>query len=273
GTSPVAISDTVDAFKDSTEISAIALSPSTASGYKDMYKNLKTSSNAYGYMGFTSMSSYDTDACASKHNSKIGCMAIILFKRNLTQNIGPACSNPPSATIIKCGSWRGPATPENTVNAGYTDNNSTITIAGSNRYVQDKTPSVPEYDGPSSLGNAAINAPMDCSNSYDTYMGFKIFPDGSFDPALCAAACTATSNYNIAHPPATGEPRTCRSFNAYILLKNGNVEGQYCSLFGMYTRAWDSSHATNSGQYHGSDSYTVQNSVGYKNSTGSSQKC
>jgi len=113
------------------------------------------------------------------------------------------------------------------------------------------------------LGNVAINAPLNC-NGADTYMGSRLWNDGYFDEARCAAACTAQSIYNAKHPPSSGQPKLCQFYNTYILLKNDVKQGQYCTL---YTQAWDVSRATNKGQYRGSDKFTIDSSFIATNAT------
>lgn len=115
------------------------------------------------------------------------------------------------------------------------------------------------YAEPTYLGNAAINAPLDC-NGHDTYMGVKIWTTGPFDPRLCAAACTATSDFDRTH----GFSQTCQFYNTYLLLKNGTAVGQYCA---MYNQTWSSSYATNVGQYRGYNHYTIAQSYSYSNSS------
>ncbi|KAI1748176.1 hypothetical protein F4782DRAFT_542971 [Xylaria castorea] len=119
------------------------------------------------------------------------------------------------------------------------------------------------YATPTSLGTAQLNAPLDCGG-FDTYLGSKIFTDGPFDPALCAAACTTQSEYNLAYPPATGLAQTCQFFNTYLLLKNGLPEGQVCS---MYSMSWDATYSSTSGQWRDGDHYSVAYSFTYTNST------
>jgi hypothetical protein len=101
------------------------------------------------------------------------------------------------------------------------------------------------------LGEASINAPRDCQNT-DTYMGYKLFENTPFDTALCAAACSAQTAYNVAHPPQTGAVRKCNYWNTYLLNKNGIAQGQFCA---MYTEKWAASYATNVGQWRGNDQY------------------
>ncbi|CAD0114511.1 unnamed protein product [Aureobasidium uvarum] len=121
------------------------------------------------------------------------------------------------------------------------------------------------YSASTNLNNVAINAPLNC-NGADTYMGSKMWndPANPFLENRCAAACTAQSAYNLAHPPSNGSPKLCQFYNTYLLLKNGVSQGQYCSL---YTQAWDSSKATNNGQWRGTDHYTISNSVVASNAT------
>lgn len=137
-------------------------------------------------------------------------------------------------------------------------------MAGSNGYVSKSIAPQPGYNGPTYLGNAAINAPLDCSGA-DSYIQPKVFTGGPFDAGLCAAACSAQSVYNLAHPPSDGsKPKTCQFFNTYMLLKNGVPEGQYCSL---YTMGWDARFAKNTGQYRGNDRYTIAYSYTFVNGT------
>lgn len=121
------------------------------------------------------------------------------------------------------------------------------------------------YTTPQFLNNASINAPLDC-NGASTYMGVRMFNSGPFDVNLCAAACTATSQADIANPPRDGRPpMLCNFFVTYLLLKNGVVLGQYCAL---YNETWSNSYATNFGQYDQSGNhYTIMDSYSSSNST------
>ena len=110
----------------------------------------------------------------------------------------------------------------------------------------------PTYGGPVELG-CAINAPSG-------YIGYEYFP-GPFDPAPCAAACQATTQYDETNlVNSNGNYDACNFFNVYVLSENGVPQGVYCA---MYTQPWDQSYATNCGQYRGSDYYSVSQSYGY----------
>lgn len=153
----------------------------------------------------------------------------------------------------------------NAKNTGQWRSSFQVVVAGSNGYVSTRFPTLTGYTGPSVYDTASINAPLDC-NGANTYMGYKSWNDGApFDANRCAAACTAQSNYNIAHPSPDGTPpMLCKFFNTYNLLKNGQVQSQVCS---MYSETWNATYAVNTGYYDKSDHYTIQNSVTYSNST------
>ncbi len=182
------------------------------------------------------------------------------FERDPTLDPGPNCPNPPSTTNIKCVFWGGPVSTTNANNFGQWRDNFEVVIAGSNGYTISSAPAIDGYGPPSSLGTNAINAPLDC-NGYNTYMGFKIFNSGTpFDPNLCAAACSAQTAYDVAHPSPGESPQICEFFNTYILYDNGVSQGQYCVL---YNETWSNNYATNSGYSSGSNQYTIDSSYTY----------
>ena len=93
-------------------------------------------------------------------------------------------------------------------------------------------------------------------------MGYKLFNDGQpFEPARCAAACEAETRWNVEH---LNSRMLCKYFNTYVLMKNGEPQGQYCS---MYTQKWEKNVAVNDGQWRGDDHYTIASSFSYSNTT------
>ncbi|KAI5271575.1 hypothetical protein E4T47_05074 [Aureobasidium subglaciale] len=126
------------------------------------------------------------------------------------------------------------------------------------------------------VDGAAINAPLNC-NKAETYMGVKLFNDGPFDTTLCAAACTAQTKYNLKHPPTSGQAKTCRFYNTYEMYKDSVYQGQYwyasssfdTVLITLYTQAWDTTYATNKGQWRGTAHYTIGRSFIASNATDS----
>jgi len=269
GAGPVPSPDTASAFLADAAISSIAVNAPTPSGYVSAFTNLQAENSAYGYMGYTLLSSYDTAACAAQCNTITGCQAInVAFERSPSVDPGTGCDNPASTTLIKCVFWGSPVDSANANNAGQWRDNFQVVIAGSNGYTAIDpvgTQTAPGYTHDANLGDASINAPLDC-NGQGSYMGYVSWNDGApFSIARCAAACTSQTGYNVAHPPSDGSaPLQCAFFNTYFLLKDGNVQAQVCS---MYTETWDQSFATNTGYYYGSDVYTIASSVTYTNAT------
>ncbi|KAI1077785.1 hypothetical protein F5B20DRAFT_592509 [Whalleya microplaca] len=265
GAGPVPSPDTDSAFVDFSGFSSIAANASVPSGYNMTFSNLHAGNNAYGYMGYTTFSSYDTGACASQCDTISGCLGFnIYFERDPSVEPGPGCENPPSTTVIKCVFWGGYVAAENAKNEGQYRADFHVVIAGSNGYMKTAIPTVLGFTG-QSLGNSAINAPLDC-NGRDTYMGAKIFSTSIFDPNLCAAACASQNEYNLAHPVTYGETLICNFFTTYLVAKNGDPQGQYCAL---YTQSWNSSYATNDGLWSGTDHYTIGYAFSYTNTTSS----
>lgn len=241
GAGPVPSPDTPTAFLTDDTLASTANNVRTPIGYHNTFRNLQGSCSTLGYLGYTALGSYDPEKCASRCIDITGCMGFnIFFERDPTVEPGDGCPNPASTNVIKCSFWGGDVSPSCATNTGQSREQFQVVIAGSNGYMTSSVPPVEGYTG-TFLGDASINAPLGC-NDQDTYMGFKIFTDGPFNPGLCAAACESQNEYNLAHPPASGDPMICRFFNTYMLAENGDPRGQVCA---MYSNTWDSSYAVN----------------------------
>ncbi|KAI5203461.1 hypothetical protein AUEXF2481DRAFT_25966 [Aureobasidium subglaciale EXF-2481] len=257
--------DTASAFVGDAYYSSIASAAPTPAGYVNTFTNLQASNNAYGYLGFQLLKTYDTQLCSQQCDKINGCLAFnVYFERD--PSVDPndsSCSSPSSVTQIKCVFFGGPVLVSNALNAVQWRNKFQVVIAGSNGYVNQTITPAFGYDEPIDLGDATINAPLDCSG-HDTFMQSKLFTSGPFDANLCASACSAQNVYNLAHPPTEGKIKTCQFFTTYLLYKNGIALGQTCSL---YTMAWNQTYNTNKGYYYGNDHYTVGYSYAFTNST------
>ncbi|KAG9516316.1 glycoside hydrolase, partial [Aureobasidium melanogenum] len=265
GSGPVPSPDTDTAFLSSTDLSAAANNAVTPNGYYNTFTNLQGSSNSYGYLGFTTLASYDVQACASKCDAIRGCSGInIYFERDPTLEPADACPNPASTTTIRCVYWGGYVAAANAKNKGQWRNKFHVVIAGSNGYMKSAVPTVQGFTGVS-VGDFSLNAPLDC-NGKDTYMGSKLLTNSYFDPSLCAAVCNSQNQFNLANPPATGKPQLCKFFSTYMMAQNGNPKGQYCAI---YSQSWDKSYATVDRTSSGSTTYTPGYSFIYSNSTSS----
>lgn len=262
--------DTADAFEANTDYSNAALTAPTPKGYVLAYANQTGSSEGvYGYMGYSVLDSYSTTTCSARCDAIVGCSSFnIYYERDPSVDPTASCSNPSSQTVIKCVYYGGPVTAASTTGVGQWRYDFHVVIAGSNGYVNNSIATPAGYQGAVALGNAGINAPNDCGG-HNTYMGVKIFTSGPFDAGLCAAACTAQSKYNIAHPPKNALPQTCQFFNTYVLYNGTQSVGQYCSL---YNETWPASYATNVGQWRGSNHFTIGYSYAFSNTTAGADK-
>ncbi|KAI6909135.1 hypothetical protein KC318_g4057 [Hortaea werneckii] len=241
--------DTAEAFLDNEEYDDAANSATIPAGYYQAYADKQGSSEGvYGYMGYSVLDTYDVAQCSERCNAIQGCMSInIYFERDPSVDPTATCTNPPSEEVIKCVYWGGPVTEASATNVGQYRRDFHVVIAGSNGYVNKSIATPDGYQPPVALGDAAINAPLDC-NKKDTYMGSK---------------------YNLAHPPKNGVAQTCQFFNTYILYKNSQSVGQYCSL---YSETWPATFATNRGQWRGNDHYTIGQSFAFSNNTANADK-
>jgi hypothetical protein len=137
------------------------------------------------------------------------------------------------------------------------------------------------YTSSVSLGNAAINAPLNCKGA-DTYIGRQTLECHYLERApLChgmhcpkriqpqAPACKWTTQdlSILQHVPFTQEWRDpgtvlVRANNATELPTKADSHDS-----SLYTQAWDVSKATKSGQKRGSDIYTISQSIIASNAT------
>ncbi|KAI5247013.1 hypothetical protein E4T42_06178 [Aureobasidium subglaciale] len=261
-------SDTASDFRANASFASIASAAPVPSGYVNTVLNGAGANSAYGYLGYFNLKSYDTNACAAKCSSTVGCMAFnVYLERDPSVDPGTGdtgCANPASVVYAKCAMWGGPLTTANAVNTGQMRNKFEVAVTASNSY-QNTSLAIPAGFKLNAVYNTnAINAPYD-AQGYNTYMGATIFSKGPFNIQLCADYCTAQTAYNAKNPANDGSPpKVCTFFNTYILYLNNasTPQGQYCSL---YTETWDSTYATNTGQNRGSDRYFVGYSYTFSN--------
>ncbi|KAI4766424.1 hypothetical protein E4T52_00888 [Aureobasidium sp. EXF-3400] len=262
--------DTASDFRANGSWASIASEAPVPSGYVNTVVNAAGANSGYGYLGYSNLNSYDTNACAAKCSKTIGCMAFnIYFERDPSVDPGTGnsgCANPSSVVYAKCALWGGPLNTANANNKGQMRNQFEVAVAGSNAY-QNNSLTIPAgYSLKAAYNNVAINAPYD-AQGFNTYMGATIFTKGPFNIQLCADYCSAQTKYNLANPASDGTPpKSCNFFNTYILYKNdaGSPQGQYCSI---YTEQWSDSYAVNSGQTRGSDRYFIGYSYTFSNSS------
>jgi hypothetical protein len=111
GAGPTVSPDTPEAFLAYDYFKAQAVAAPTPGGYYNAFTNLQASNNAYGYMGYTLLNEYSTQACAAKCDAISGCASFnIYFERDPTKNPDDAsCNNPSSTTNIKVNDINSPS--------------------------------------------------------------------------------------------------------------------------------------------------------------------
>lgn len=269
GAGPVPGDGSVTAYlKIDSELRQVARAATPPSGYEESFKDLTASSQQIGYLTYKNLDTYSPQDCADFCDSENYCYGFnIYYERDPKFEPKDGCANPEPITNIKCsiygygvaklaatndGQWRGPQ--------DASGESFHVVITGSNGYSKTgkDAPSIPDFKAPTSLP-ATINAPL--LNGYDTYNGMRLFNTNPFDPALCAAACKAQTEYDVNHKAADGSFKPCNFFTSYVLTKNDVPLGTYCAL---YTESWDSTYAVNTGYYYGDDVYKVKKAVSYE---------
>ena len=95
-------------------------------------------------------------------------------------------------------------------------------------------------------------------------MGYQYFPfsqSQGYTAQTCASYCIAQTTYNQAHAASDCSYVPCTFFDAYILSKNDQPQGLYCTI---YNASYGPSYATNTASYdQDNNKYTVSQSYGY----------
>jgi hypothetical protein len=281
----------VSAYQVSTnDLRKSARDAGTPAGYKKEFTDLTATTEEIGYLTYKNIEdgTYSVDQCAAFCDSEKFCLGFnIYFERDPSQNPATDCPDPDPITNVKCAIFGYPVAAASATNAGqYRQDFHVVSVGSNGKFFQQNcqliltcklgysktspickaAPAVANFNAPANLP-AAINAPyiQKDGKDYDTYNGMRLFNDGPFDPALCAAACEAQTAFDKQHlADANGEYKPCNFFTAYVLTKNGAPLGTYCAL---YTQFWDSSYATNTGYYYGDDTYSVVCAASYSATT------
>lgn len=224
-------------------------------GYQPAFESLQGSTQANGYLTYMTVATYDIPTCAAKCSSINSCVFFnIYYEKDPDSNSQPV-------DLLKCAFYSLPQTKATATNVGQYRGAFHVIITGSNGYNKVAAPSAPAGYTLTTLP-AAINAPLyDSANQY-TYLTYVNLD--SYDANACAAACSAQATQAASTSGSTSScsNRPCVFANMYILSKDGQPQTAVCSL---YTAPWNSTYATNTGQYAGSDYYETSNSVGLTN--------
>jgi len=80
GSGPASSPDTPAGFQANPAYGSAAKSAATPTGYVQTFSNLIGSTQAYGYLGFTSITSYNPSTCATQCSSINGCQSFNICK-------------------------------------------------------------------------------------------------------------------------------------------------------------------------------------------------
>lgn len=239
--------DDPEDFVNNIQYSTLAVSAYVPQGYELVFQNLQAATQQSGYLGFYTLNGYDTITCRQQCDATATCTAFNTYiERDPVVEPGDGCSNPNSTAVAKCALYGLPISAGTATNSGQYQDDFQVVIAGSNGYVKNSPP--PSYDaftGPVALPGA-IFVPNGTS-----YVGSQIF-SGPYDPSQCASASTTHNSDRQSATPANGTSDPVNFFVAYVVSKNNNPLGTYCTL---YSQTWNSSYATNMGQFDGEENY------------------
>jgi hypothetical protein len=104
GLGPVPFPDNPKNFLEFSDFRTAAENAVTPTRYQKTFTNANAANNANGYLGYTTLATYDVDTCSKKCDSIAGCQAFnIYFERDpkVEPGSGDYCNNPPSTTNIK----------------------------------------------------------------------------------------------------------------------------------------------------------------------------
>lgn len=137
GYGPVSRPDTAAAFAANPVYGRTAKRASTPEGFTEVFTNLNASSSDYGYLGYTTLESYDTASCAAQCQAITDCYSFNIcesdrivhnllradfldFERDpsVDPGSGSNCQDPASTTNIKCAFWGAPISSTTATNNG-----------------------------------------------------------------------------------------------------------------------------------------------------------
>jgi len=245
---PATSPDTAQAFANNQAYVQMGGSAATPQGYSLTFQNLHGATSQGGYLGYYTLTSYNTIQCQQYCDSATNCAAFnIYIERDPSVVPGPNCANPASTGNYKCSLWSQPISSSSATNTGQYQADFQVVITASNGYTKNPAPpTLANFTGPAALGGA-IQA-----SDPSTYISSSSF-NGAYDPSQCAATCQTFTASNPAKP--------CVFFNSYVVSDNNVPQGTSCAY---YSRAYPKSASTNYGQYAANgDYYSVSQSYAY----------
>lgn len=179
------------------------------------------------YLGYETLSSYDTETCAAFCDATDLCTGFNIFiERDPGWNPDQcSCADPPANYNYKCSIFAGGVDSSAATNVGQYQDDFEVVITASNGYVKSNSTGAGEPCLPSGCGQ-----PHSCWGKAhyhpETSLKEAFFP-GAFDIDLCIELAVVQSQINLA---ATVNA-TAAFLNAALVARDGEGWGTWCGLF------------------------------------------
>lgn len=258
--------DTTDAFLAYADFHSQAKGAETPSGYTQTFVDLNAAVTANTYLGLTTFTTFDVAQCGALCDSTQLCTGFnIYIERDPSVNPSDDCPIPGSITNYKCTLWGSGVNSASATNSGQMRNQFQVVITGSNGYEKAAVapPTQPGWQPPQQCGGGSK-----AHSHPSTSLGQAFFP-GPYNPAVCAGYATAQNSKNLSFGSSRMQmiykflnysPYKCKFFNSYMLEKNGQPMGTYCSLF---TQSYRSNQASYVPGKQGNDNWSCSRSFTY----------
>ncbi|KAI9641482.1 hypothetical protein NHQ30_010290 [Ciborinia camelliae] len=270
GYGPKVQPDTTDAFLAYPEFASESKNCVTPSGYEQTFVDLNAAVSANTYLGLTTFTSYDVAQCGKLCDNTNLCTGFNIYvERDPSVDPGDDCPNPASITNYKCTLWGSGVDKASATNQGQWRDQFQVVITGSNGYSKTVSPSQPGYsqsgwDTPKQCGDGGHKA----HSHPNTCLGQSFFP-GPYNPGVCATYAKAQNAKNLSlvswwmqmvYQFLNYAPYKCKFFNAYLLSKDGQPQGTYCSLF---AQSYSPSQATYSPGVQAGSTWSISQSFSF----------
>ncbi|PSR83562.1 hypothetical protein BD289DRAFT_279959 [Coniella lustricola] len=279
GSAPSPTADTVSAFLSNKAYQVLASQAATPPGYIPTFTDLDAAVSANTYLGYETLTSYDTASCAALCDATDLCTGFnIYIERDPGWNPDQcSCAEPASTYNFKCSIFAGGVYASSATNVGQYRDEYEVVITASNGYmlgnttyaasstttnsdVEDDSDGLSTRDSDSSspcLPDGA-SRPQSCwgktHNHPDTTIKEAFFP-GPFSIDTCISLATSQSELNLAADVNV----TAAFVNAALVVRDGVAWGTYC---GVFTQAYDGSECNWSPSSSSGHHWSVQDSWG-----------
>lgn len=210
------------------------------------------------YLGYKTLSSYDTATCAAYCDATDLCTGFNIFiERDPGWNPDQcACADPPATYNYKCSIFAGGVYSSAATNVGQYQDDFEVVITASNGYMKSNTTSTG--------GDTGLCLPSGCSQPHSCWGKAHYHPEtslkeaffaGAFNIDLCLELAVVQSQVNI----AASVSDKAAFVNAALIERDGEGWGTWC---GVFTESYGSDDCNWSPTSSGGHSWGCQESWG-----------